>query len=257
MQSIFARLSPAGVRPDPFPHIVADDVVSPGLYRRLSDGFPPFSAIAWTGREPDNRRYALSAHFAAGNDRLAPVWRAFLARHSAPDILAEVDALLGRHWAPAMLRHLGGGVLGHRQGLLWRDLPEPGCVLQDARIEINTPVTSRVGSPRGPHLDTPNRLFSALLYMRDDTDRSDGGDLVLYRWRSAPQSIAGFEIPGHLVEPAATIPYRANRLVLFPQGLAAVHGVSPRGPTPATRRYVFITAETGEDWLRPADPCAC
>jgi hypothetical protein len=52
------------------------------------------------------------------------------------------------------------------------------------------------------------------------------------------------------VEAAVTVPYAANRLVIFPQGLHALHGVSPRHPTPHTRRYVFITAELTEDWLR-------
>jgi hypothetical protein len=52
------------------------------------------------------------------------------------------------------------------------------------------------------------------------------------------------------VEEAVRIPYRANQLVLFPQNIHALHGVSARQPTPHVRRYVFITAELTEDWLK-------
>lgn len=252
MRSVFSRLSADNLRTDPFPHLVADDVLPVDLYRELSDGFPPFSVIAWDGSPPNNKRYPLSAHLALGNDRIPAVWRDFLQLHSSPAILAEVDALLGPHWDPAMLRCLDGHVRGHEYGLYGRDRAEPGCVLQDARLEINTPVSMTPGTPRGPHLDTQNRLFTGLFYMRDPADRSEGGDLLLYRWRAAiPPRIDVFAFPDDLVEAVATIPYRANRLVLFPQSLAALHGVSPRAVTPATRRYVFITAEIGEDWLTP------
>lgn len=259
MQSIFAGLSPAAIRTDPFPHIVADDVLPDDLHRRLSADFPPFSVIGWDGEPPDNRRFALPAWRVAEDSRLSAEWRAFAALHSSPAILAELETLLRGHWAPAMLNALGGSLHGHGHGLCGRGEAQPGQVLQDARLEINTPVKIRAGSPRGAHLDTPNRLFSALLYLRHPDDESEGGDLQLYRWRNAPPAqLDVHQFLDHLVEPAALVPYRANRLVLFPQGPNALHGVSPRAATSFTRRYVFITAEIGEDWLLSGDaPCAC
>src|ERR1700761_7740792 len=125
MQSVFSRLSPDDVRTDPFPHIIAEDVLPPDLYARLSETFPPFSAMAWDGPEPDNRRYSLSAHRVPDHGGISSEWREFAALHSSSAILAEVDALLGRHWSPEMLRRLGGGVLGHEHGLYWRDPPAP------------------------------------------------------------------------------------------------------------------------------------
>ena len=57
----------------------------------------------------------------------------------------------------------------------------------------------------------------------------------------------GNEIGADEIEPVATVPYGANRLVLFPNHPHALHGVTPRPPTRHERAYVFITAEVAED----------
>lgn len=251
MRSLLSRLTPADIRTEPFAHIVAEDVLEPDLCAALVRSVPGFDHFGWAGTPPSNQRYIMPAHRIAEDDEMPAIWRDFARRHSGPEFLAEVAALFAGHWPTAMLDRLGGSLIGHKTGLCWRDDPASVRILQDARLEINTPVTARPGSPRGPHLDTPNRLFSGLFYLRDPEDDSVGGDLVLYRFRSEPpRHIDVFAFDDELVEAVATIPYRANSLVLFPHGLHAVHGVSPRALTPWTRKYVFITAEIGEDWLR-------
>ena len=37
---------------------------------------------------------------------------------------------------------------------------------------------------RGPHLDHFDKIFG-LFYMRDENDNSEGGDLVLYKWKNS------------------------------------------------------------------------
>ena len=121
------------------------------------------------------------------------------------------------------------------------------------RGKVSPPLTATgpsSSSPRGPHLDTPNRIYSGLFYFRCPEDDSSGGDLQLFRWKDGPvPRIDSYELPLDRVECVATIPYRPNLLVFFPHGIDALHGVSVRQPTPHFRRYVFITAELGEDWL--------
>jgi hypothetical protein len=250
MKSILSGLTPADIRLDPFPHIVADDVLAPDLCAALTRTVPGFERFGWAGVPPNNQRYPMSADRIGQDASMPPIWHDFVARHSGGAFLAEIAALFAGHWAPAMLDRLGGSLLGHTTGLCAREDPTQVRILQDARLEINTPVTTQPGSPRGPHLDTPNRLYSGLLYLRDPADESIGGDLVLYRFRAAPpRHIDVFAFDDDQVDAVATIPYRTNRLVLFPHGLHAIHGVSRRELTPWTRQYVFITAEIGEDWL--------
>ena len=46
---------------------------------------------------------------------------------------------------------------------------------------INTPVLE-ASSVRSAHLDNLNKLFTGLFYMKQDDDKSTGGDLELYSW---------------------------------------------------------------------------
>jgi len=251
--SLLAAVTPADIRTDPFPHIILDDVLDPALYERLSAEYPPieiFMAPRNSGHPyPSNSRYELAAWIAQIHSEVGPLWKEFVERHSNATFLAEVFRLFDGYW-PADLRDaLGGSFTGHSTGRLLEPLAAPPRISLDARAEINTPVHGKASVSRGPHLDTPNRLYSGLYYFRHPDDESQGGELHLYRWKHPAQEIERFQQPEDAVELALTIPYRANRFVLFPQGLHALHGVGLRAPTPHVRRYVFITAELETPWL--------
>lgn len=256
MRSLLTGLTAADIRHEPFAHVVVPDALDPAFYAELSAGFPSVDRIVAatiTRRMPSNRRYALPAHMVLESDDLPDCWKRFAGLHSDPAFFAEVADLFRDHWPPELLAAAGGRLTGHAMGRLRLfDLPpaEPLHIAQDARLEVNTPVRDRASVVRGPHLDTPNRLYSGLFYLRAPEDDSEGGELLLYRWRRGPVGdIAAYELPPDAVEEVVRIPYRANQLVLFPQNVHALHGVGARGPTPHARRYVFITAEMNRDWL--------
>ncbi|PWC40657.1 2OG-Fe(II) oxygenase [Azospirillum sp. TSO35-2] len=252
MRSLLSGVTAADIRLDPFPHVVLSDVYDDETHRALNEGFPSFAQVGWAdpNRKPgSNRRYQLSAWLIMNHSEMSPVWKEFVRRHSAPDWFAEVVALFRGHWPDALLRALDGDLLGHPMGRLLCDGYDRARILQDARAEVNTPVTAGPSSSRGPHLDTPNRLFTCLYYLRRPDDDAVGGDLELFRWKNGPVGIDGYEVPADAVEVVATIPYRSNQLVIFPQGIDALHGVSVRHPTPHIRQYVFISAEIATDWL--------
>ncbi|WP_298327482.1 2OG-Fe(II) oxygenase [Asticcacaulis sp.] len=260
MQSLLSGIKNDDIRLTPFPHVIVPNALPEADYAALCDSFPPFSRIGWATNNPilpNNRRFALPAANILSAEDMPACWKHFVELHSSPDFLAAVAALFQDHWPRDMLAALGGSLTGHSTGRLnlSGDDHDRARIRQDARIEINTPVRDRASCVRGPHLDTPNRLFSGLFYMRAAEDDSVGGELLLYRWREQPiMAFDAYELPPHSVEEVARIPYRANQLVLFPQGMNAIHGVAPREPTPHCRRYVFITAELGQDWLRrPGD----
>lgn len=252
MRSLLSGIGPADIRLDPFPHIVVSDVLDEDTHRALNESFPPFSTIGWASNRPpgSNRRYQLSAWPIMAHPDLPQVWKDFVALHSSPAFFAEVVALFRDHWPAAMKEALDGDLLGHPMGLLMRDGFDRARILQDARVEINTPVTAGPSTSRGPHLDMPNRLFTCLYYLRHPDDDAVGGDLELFRWRDGPVAeIGNYALPAESVEPAVTVPYGTNRMVIFPQGIDAIHGVGIRHPTPHTRRYVFISAEIEREWL--------
>jgi hypothetical protein len=255
MRSLLAGVTPAHIKREPFPHIVIPDAMDPALYDQLAGSFPPFSRIAWSDlrdKLPNNRRYLMMAKLIMEAPDLPTCWKDFVGLHSSREFLAEVAALFEGEWHPDLLKTLDGDLTAHQTDrldlrLIAENRPR---ISQDARIEINTPVRDTPSSVRGPHLDTPNRLYSGLFYMRAPEDDSIGGDLVLYRWRDGPKGdVNAYILPPDSVEEVVHVPYRANQLVLFPQGISALHGVSARHPTPHMRRYVFITAELDQDWL--------
>jgi hypothetical protein len=251
-QSLSDSLERATTRLEPFPHVVVPDALEPSLYRELCASFPPFARIGWD--DPailprSNARFELSAA-AMLNDATTPeVWKSFAAAHSDRAFFDRIVARFDGHWPMALRQALGSALDGHTMERLVRHRPQAARIALDARIEINCPVTV-ASSSRGPHLDTPNRIYSGLFYFRHPEDDSVGGDLQLFRWKDGPvDRIDNYELPPDSVECVTTIPYRPNLLVFFPQGIDALHGVSVRQPTPHFRRYVFITAELGEDWM--------
>ncbi len=254
MRSLIDRVTPADIRLTPFPHIVIENVLPPDLYETIAAAYPRLEQImpprGGDQPYPSNSRYTFSAWITAIHDSLSPVWKAFIARHSSPDFFEQVVTLFDGYWPRALIDHLGGSLIGHRMGLLLQPQDPPPRIFLDARAEINTPVYGAASVVRGPHLDTPNRLFSGLFYLRAPEDDSIGGGLNLYRWTQGPTpDFDQYEQPADHVMRAVTIPYRPNSLVLFPQTIQALHGVEAREPTPHVRRYVFITAEIADPWL--------
>lgn len=256
MRSLLAGLSRADIRYDPFPHIIVSDALEPALYAALAAGFPALERMTWKMRPekvPNNRRYVMPASSVIEAPDLPECWKDFARLHSAPEFFAEVVDLFRDHWSPSVMAALGGQFAGHPMSRLrMLALPDEGTVHigQDARLEVNTPVRDAPSSVRGPHLDTLNRLYSGLFYLRAPDDDSLGGELILYRWRNGPTAdLAAFAQPLDAVDEVVRIPYRANQFVLFPQSINALHGVGVRHPTPHLRRYVFITAELNRDWL--------
>ncbi|MCJ2185394.1 2OG-Fe(II) oxygenase [Novosphingobium beihaiensis] len=254
MPPVLARARASDIRTDPFPHIVIPDALPSKDYTRLAAAFPPFERIAGkcSGQLPSNRRHPMLAHSILRAPDLADCWKAFVRQHSGPAFLERVGELFRGYWPTAILAELEGRFSGHTVERLNLAVSSQSKIMQDARIEINTPVHGAPSSSRGPHLDQASRIFSGLFYMRAPEDDSEGGELVLYRWkRGGVGNIGAYELPGDDVEAVVRIPYRANQLVLFPQGIDALHGVGMRYPTPHFRRYVFITAELDHDWLYP------
>jgi len=127
----------------------------------------------------------------------------------------------------------------------WRVVPRGYAGEADVRLDcqfvMNTPVTHK-SSVKTAHVDLCDKIFSALFYMRDPRDQSQGGDLDIYDWRRAPRFVKHRTLLRD-VELAKTVPYRANSYLCFVNSPQAVHGVSPRETTDVPRRYINFIAE--------------
>lgn len=130
-----------------------------------------------------------------------PLWREFARLHCDPAVYCRVAKLFAAHW-PAHLPDLPRAAT--RFGVLGRDTYEAAEVLIDARLEITSPVHGCASSHRRGHVHGPNRLFSAMFYLRAPKDDSRGGGLELFRYRQAPpHELDAFELPAASIQPVA------------------------------------------------------
>jgi hypothetical protein len=223
-------LRSATVEREPFPHVVIDHALDDALYRELVAAMPSDEELL-RGRELEsNMTYRTSAEWLL---REAPSpWRAFAAQYTSREFFAEVvalfnDELLRFADAKTSIRYV-----------------EPFAdVALDCQLMWGSPV-KRLSRPHPVHVDRECALFAGLLYFRRDDDDSRGGDLELYRWRGDARAYdEGRIVPDALVQKVKTIPYAANRLVLFPHSPDALHGVSLRSLTPHPRLHVNFLGE--------------
>ena len=242
--NLLAKLPPDIVRDQPFPHLVARDLLPDDLVARLIDGFPPLDAIT-EGKPPGNNlRFSYAAHKALADPRVSDDWKQLVTDQLGQDFLDHFVRLFGdaiRHRLPACTQQWGDE-LRLRAGVRRRGAFHHADVLLESQISVNTPVTE-LTSVRGPHIDMPDKLFAGLFYLRHPDDNSQGGDLEIHRYRGDSRCLNGQFIDPREVEVVDTVRYQSNVLVLFLNDYDAIHGVTPREPTHHPRLFLNLFGE--------------
>ena len=215
--------------------------------------FPPMGDFVGDEQPPSNKRYNLMTRRLLADPPVPAPWPDLARGLTSQGFWSRLVEVFESHLhdldtsAIAERRPADRLVVG-RRGI---DSHPSADVLLDLMIATNSPVRNRPSSVRGPHVDLPNKLFSALLYMRSDDDDSEGGDLQLFRYRDGrPSGFRKYEIDPDSVECVKTIPYGRNVLVVFLNSIYAVHGVTARSVTPHPRRFLCLIGEVGADLFR-------
>lgn len=239
-------LAPSQYAEQPFPHYVVHDALPAALYASLAATLPADARIRQGGEPGDNRRFSWSAQQTLVDSQLDPLWRDFIAANVSQPFL---DAVLSA-FAPAIrarypwLEDHMGPIAGWRAGLRRRDGFDRADVLVDAQICLNSPVITGASAVRGPHVDKPDKLFAGLFYMRPDHDRETvGGELQVQAYRDRSARFDGSQLQPADVYTVRQVPYTANTLVMFLNGLDALHAVTPRQPVARSRYFVNIVGE--------------
>lgn len=255
--NLLACISPSDVIADPYPHVVIHDPIPASESAALIDDWPSDAIIQAGVQAKSNQRFSLPAAKALTNDKISPQWRAFIAEQTSPafghhllrifgafipSCLPEFATLLGGRpdqccWDQCRLDQCRFGVRGFETGA--EDL------VLDAQLSINTPAFRQATSVRAAHVDLPQKLFIGLYYLRPPADTgSEGGDLILCRAKSGqPLRMYQREVDSGSLEEFQRIRYGRSVLVLFLNGPRSVHAVSPRQPTPHTRRFLNLIGQ--------------
>lgn len=248
--SVLQRARAADVVVDPYPFIVVHDALPDALCDELIAQYPPLDALAVDVSE-NNARWSVPAWHAQQNPRIPQIWQRFVAYHASPAFFGELVNLFGEHVVrlyPDVFPDIAT-LRSQRLGVRERDSMETCDLLLDAQISGNTPVREP-SSVKTIHIDSEHKLFTGLLYLRRPDDDSSGGDLNVVRFRrdlSAPERrrrYDGMFVDDELTEYVTTIPYRRNMLLMFVNGLDALHGVTVRQPTPHPRLFLNLVCES-------------
>ncbi len=247
-EDIFAAVARGRLVETPCPHLVVENAIPRALADTLLIDMPSQDVFT-RGKPPgSNMRFALPSATALDDPRASESWKAALRRCNAGlgSLLAHFTRRLGGHlertypdfaarFAPLdkleAIPRAQGGRRPHQIGM-------------DAQMVINTPALEGGNSVRGPHLDQPDKLISALLYLRGPDDDSTGGELQLHA--PAEDGItfnATNEAPLEKFRLVHTYPYRHNLLILPLNTPAALHGVSPRSRTGKPRYHLHLVGE--------------
>jgi len=245
---LLAGIDAAAVRSDPFPHLVLTPALPDALVSALLASVPPGDALREGKRPGSNRRFSFPAHLALADQRVGPAWRALVQSCTSQaffDRLMTIFAPTLKQQYPDIERTLGR-LDQLRTGVRSVDSFDRADVLLDALISINTPVTGHASAVRRAHVDSPHKLFAGLLYLRMPDDDSDGGDLELFRFRGHTKVFRDAEVAEEDVEVVERVRYARNTLVIYPNSLYALHGVTVRQPTAHTRLFMNLVGELRE-----------
>jgi hypothetical protein len=116
----------------------------------------------------------------------------------------------------------------------------------DCQPGINTPNTFK-SSVRDSHLDNTAELVAGLFYLKDDNDKSTGGDLqvmearqnkkVILHKKSSVKNISDLKL-------FKEIEYKKNKVVFFLNTSNSIHRVTPRSVAKIPRNLTNIIFET-------------
>ncbi len=245
--SVLQRAERGNVRLLPYPILVLDNALPDPLYSELDKSFPSMVAMGIFDRK-SNHRWNFSYSKVRRNPFIARVWRDFLAYHSSQAFFDDIVDVFGDAIKAVYPSRFGNGELRTMNaGARNVDADDSKDIFMDAIIAGNTPVTV-ASSVRKTHVDSGDKLFSGLFYMRHDAYDAEGGDLTISRFKPefSADKVANFK--GHYVDEERidvieTVSYARNRLILFINSLDALHGVTVRQPTRHRRRFVNFIGE--------------
>lgn len=224
--NLLNNLQKEDIQSYPFPHITKEDVLPSDLAGTLLKEYPPLELITKGGKK-ENERYHFFAKEAL--PLVTPLWESFILSHLTQSYWDKFAELFN-------LPKLKVGIRGI-------DTFKNADVLLEVDVSVNTP-TSRATSVRTAHTDDPHQILTGLYYLRDDD--SEGGDLELYKWNRKPLFHEKQFVERSMVDFVKPFPYKHNSLILFPNTINALHGVSPRQPTKNYRYLVALAADVKE-----------
>ena len=224
---------------DKFPYLVIDDALPLDLYNKLNDNFPNYEKIIGNNDYKENYAYRYNASNSLRDKEISEEWKNFIKFHTSYDFLEEFYSIFGD--SIKKIYKVEKEKLFNKNNVGVRFEGKNHFNL-DCQFVINTP-TSGETKVIEPHLDNPIEFYAALLYMKDEDDNSDGGNLTTYDFKDKPSFYGKSRVREDKIRLIEEIEYKQNRLVMFLNSPYSIHGVTKRSKTNFYRKYINIIGE--------------
>ena len=222
-----------------FPYVIIDNALPESLYNKLSDNFPNYEKIIGSNEYKENFAYRYNAFSSLKDNEIISEWKDFIKYHTSYEFLEEFYEIFSdsikKIYKVEKERLFTKDNIGVR-------FENKNHFNLDCQFVINTP-TSGETKVIEPHLDNPVEFYAGLLYMKDNDDDSEGGNLTTYTFKDKPSFYGKSRVREERVNLIEEIEYKKNRLVMFLNSPYSIHGVTKRSKTNFYRKYINIIGE--------------
>ena len=239
--SLIKNINLNDIHMEPFPYVIIKNPLKEEYYKELQSQFPSDDLFVKNKKYQENHRYNI---FNYNYEEITKIWKQFLDYHSSEAFLNELINLFYKHlkeYYPNFIEDYENNKfkIGNSQ----KDFKEKKidlCISAD--LAINTPLRKVVNTVRTPHLDNKKKIITGLFYMRNEEDKSLGGNLEICRFKNKfNKKYYGNSVPYKYVDVIDTVPYEQNIMIIFLNSPNSIHGVTDRSPTPFSRRFIYFS----------------
>lgn len=242
--SLFDKMRREDICREPFPHIVVDNVFPEDFANRLLLSMPEFNSIKQEihctsyrfkedGEPIDGSKFIFDSLSVEKKENMI-LWNEFfktlLKKEEARKFWRCFEDEIASVY-PSLYEQLHN-FDSWRVGRRGQDAAEDHDFLLDAELVYHSPSTS-VSQERGPHIKVRNKVLECHFMMRHPEDRTEGGDLELYRFNE--KCFITYEPQQQIKNLASitrvkTIPFKHNQCVAWLNTASTVMTYSPRQP---------------------------
>ena len=254
--SILQKVERENVHMKPFPHLVIREALPQDIYSRIDSNFPPsdlFQKINSFRKVSDGKQ-----NFGKENYRydilpqeirefLPEPYPSLLEYHSSCAFYLEVRDLFEegiQRFRPDFYKFLNNKNLCSELFSEGKKDSSEDEFLMAMRVGINSP-SKIASSNKGPHIDRISEIFGSLLYVRNESDKTAGGDFHIHSCRRRCSRILNLlkknkQLESPLLKIIKTVKYEANTLVFFINSPLSIHSVGLRHPGNFNRQFLSI-----------------
>lgn len=266
--SILNRFDSSKYFLDPYPHLIINNVFDEKIYQELEKDFQNILINQFKEKKEffsENTRVQLAASEIINNKNLkSKIWKDFVEYHCSKEFFLKFFDIFEREiyaLLPDVYKKIEENKNNKNFTEIRSDFHKSRNELKknnskcdfvlDCQPSITTPNISGQKSVRGPHIDSPYKLYAALFYLRDPRDNLQGGDIILYKSKKNTQFNNKTNVINHNdLEEKKLFKYGKNNLVMHLNSPITIHGVSERANGNYRRNLVNIISESyNEDKL--------